>query len=170
VSPRASAAANPEGPVQLGREPVSATVPLAGQARAAFAEPTETTAGAQPPRVILHLEGITADGPPGNYEVYLNYPEADRTTAGSVPHYVGLLAGFGSDHHHDHGAGEDGEASQHGLSASFDITGIVSYLRANGGWDESQATVTFVPAARPRPGFELKTAGLRIGRISIETE
>jgi tyrosinase len=169
LSPRASAAADPEGPVQLGREPVSATVPLAGQERAAVAEEAETTAGAQPPRVILHLEGITADGPPGNYEVYLNYPEADRTTAGSVPHYVGLLAGFGSDHHHDHGAGDDGEASQHGLSASFDITGIVSYLRANGGWDESQATITFVPAARPRPGFELKTAGLRIGRISIET-
>jgi tyrosinase len=168
----ASASAGPAasgGPVQLGREPVSASVSLADQTRATVAALAEAPAGVQPPRVILRLEGITADGPPGNYEVYLNYPEADRSTAGSVPHYVGLLAGFGADHHHEHGEGNDGGDNQHGLSASFDITSTVAYLRAHGGWDEAQATVTFVPAARPRPGFELKTSGLRIDRISIET-
>ncbi len=44
-----------------------------------------------------------------------------------------------------------------------------SYLRARGGWDENQATITFVPAARPREGFELRTSGLHVGSISIET-
>jgi len=37
------------------------------------------------------------------------------------------------------------------------------------GWDEAQASVTFVPAARPRAGFQLMTSGLRIASITIET-
>jgi hypothetical protein len=46
---------------------------------------------------------------------------------------------------------------------------IVAYLRTHGGWDEAQARITFVPASRPRAGFEFKTAGLRIASITIET-
>lgn len=166
---QASAAPGPGGPVELAAEPVSASVPLPGEAQDAVARLTERPAGTEAPRVILRLEGITADGPPGNYEIYLNYPQADRTTAGSVPHYVGLLAGFGADHHHEHDQGGDDGGSQHGLSASFDITRIVAYLRASGGWDQARATITFVPAARPRAGFELRTSGLHVGSISIET-
>jgi hypothetical protein len=116
------------------------------------------------PRVILHLDGIVAEGPPGNYEIYLNYPDADRETAGLVPHFVGMLAGFGSEHHH----GDAGEG-HHGLSASYDITDLVNYLRSGGEWNEAEATVTFVPAARPRPGQELVTAPLRVERVSIRT-
>ena len=127
---QASAAPGSGGPVELAAEPVSASVPLPGEAQDAVARLTERAAGTEAPRVILRLEGITADGPPGNYEIYLNYPQADRTTAGSVPHYVGLLAGFGADHHHEHDQGGDDGGSQHGLSASFDITRIVAYLRA----------------------------------------
>jgi len=166
---QASAAPGPGGPVELGTEPVSASVPLPGETQNAVARLTERAVGTEAPRVILRLEGITADGPPGNYEIYLNYPEADRRTAGSVPHYVGLLAGFGADHHHEHDQGDDDGGGQHGLSASFDITRIVGYLRASGGWDENRATITFVPAARPRAGFELRTSGLHVGSISIET-
>jgi tyrosinase len=166
---QASAAPASGGPVELAAEPVSASVPLPGEAQDAVARLAERPAGTEAPRVILRLEGITADGPPGNYEIYLNYPEADRRTAGSVPHYVGLLAGFGADHHHEHDQGGEDGGSQHGLSASFDITRIVAYLRARGGWDEARATITFVPAARPREGFELRTSGLRVGSISIET-
>ena len=102
----ASAAAG-GGAVELGREPVTAAVPVHDQVQAAAARLADLTSGAEPPHVILRLEGITADGPPGNYEIYLNYPQADRQTAGSVPHYVGLLAGFGADHHHDHGGQDD---------------------------------------------------------------
>jgi len=166
---QASAAPGSGGPVELAAEPVSASVPLPGEAQDAVARLTERAAGTEAPRVILRLEGITADGPPGNYEIYLNYPEADRTTAGSVPHYVGLLAGFCADRHHEHDQGGGDGGSQHGLSASFDITRIVAYLRASGGWDEARATITFVPAARPRAGFELRTSGLHVGSISIET-
>ena len=166
---QASAAPGSGRSVDLATEPVSASVPLPGGTQDAVARLTERPAGTEAPRVILRLEGITADGPPGNYEIYLNYPEADRRTAGSVPHYVGLLAGFGADHHHEHDQGGDDGGGQHGLSASFDITRIVAYLRASGGWDEAQATITFVPAARPREGFQLRTSGLHVGSISIET-
>jgi tyrosinase len=163
---QASAAPAGGSAAELGPQPVTVPVPVVAPVQAAAAQLAESPSGAEPPRVILRLEGITADGPPGNYEIYLNYPEADRGTAGSVPHYVGLLAGFGADHHHDHGDGDDG---QHGLSASYDITAVVAYLRAHGGWDEAQASVTFVPAARPRAGFQLMTSGLRIASITIET-
>jgi tyrosinase len=162
---QASSAPADGGAVELGHEPVTAPVPLREQVQAAAARLAQGSSDAEP-RVILRLEGITADGPPGNYEIYLNYPEADRATAGSVPHYVGLLAGFGADHHHDHGDGAD---DQHGLSAGYDITAVVAYLRTHGGWGEAQASVTFVPASRPRAGFRLRTSGLHIGRITIET-
>jgi tyrosinase len=164
---QASAAPAGGSAAELGQQPVTVPVPVAAQAHTAAAQLAEAPSGAEPPRVILRLEGITADGPPGNYEIYLNYPQADRGTAGSVPHYVGLLAGFGADHHHDHGDG--GGDDQHGLSARYDITAVVAYLRTHGGWDEAQASVTFVPAARPRAGFQLMTSGLRIASITIET-
>jgi tyrosinase len=163
---QASAAPAGGSAAELGPQPVTVPVPVVAQVQAAATQLAESPSGAESPRVILRLEGITADGPPGNYEIYLNYPQADRGTAGSVPHYVGLLAGFGADHHHDHGDGGD---DQHGLSASYDITAVVAYLRTHGGWDEAQASVTFVPAARPRAGFQLMTSGLRIASITIET-
>jgi hypothetical protein len=162
---QASAVPAGGGAVELGHEPVTASVPVPEQVQAAAARLAEVPSGAGSPRVILRLAGITADGPPGNYEIYLNYPQADRGTAGSVPHYAGLLAGFGADHHHEH---DDGGDSDHGLSASYDITAIVAYLRTHGGWDEARASITFVPAARPRAGFELKTSGLRVASITIE--
>jgi hypothetical protein len=163
---QASAAPAGGSVAELGQQPVTVPVPVGAQVQAAATQLAEPPSGAESPRVILRLEGITADGPPGNYEIYLNYPQADRGTAGSVPHYVGLLAGFGADHHHDHGDGGD---DQHGLSASYDITAVVAYLRTHGGWDEAQASVTFVPASRPRAGFRLMTSGLSIASITIET-
>jgi tyrosinase len=169
--PPVPVAALPAKPVVLVHEPVTTSVSLHAQAQIALARLAEPAPNEEPPHVLLHLQGIVADGPPGNYEIYLNYPDADRETAGSVPHYVGLLAGFGSDHHHEHGEGEDGAGHEghEGLSASYDITATVAYLSAHGGWNESEATVTFVPAARPREGFELQTGAVRVGSVSIET-
>jgi tyrosinase len=146
-------------PVQLGKEPVSHDLPLSDEADPVVSALSDTPEEA--PRVYLHLDEITADGPPGNYEVYLNYPDADRTTAGTVPHYVGVLAGFGADHVHG-----EGEEHAHGLSVKYDITELVNHLRSVGDWDESKATVTFVPASRAEPD-DLVIEGMQVGNVSI---
>jgi tyrosinase len=145
-------------PVQLGREPVTTELALAPEA-APVVEGLATRAE-EAPHVVLDLENVVAEGPPGNYEVYLNYPDADQETKGSVPHYVGLLAGFGADHLH--------EGHEHGLSAKYDITDIVNHLRQAGEWDESKVTITFVPAARAKPE-DLVISGVRVGKMSIST-
>ena len=61
---QASAAAGPGGSVELGAGPVSASVPLSGGTQDAVARLAGRPAGTEAPRVILRLEGITADGPP----------------------------------------------------------------------------------------------------------
>lgn len=150
-------------PVQLGKEKVTARISLPGEApRRLVPEEVE-----EPKRVILQLDGIVAEGPPGNYEVYFNNTEVDRTTAGGVPQFVGVLSGFGADH--EHGDGGDHEGS-HGLSASFDITELVGQQRSEGRLDEPAATVTFVPAARPREGLELQVGTVHVAKVSIRTE
>ena len=53
-------------------------------------------------------------------------------------------------------AHEDEEGGHEGISASFDITQTVAYLRAHGGWNEREATVTFVPAVRPRISLKFR--------------
>jgi hypothetical protein len=148
--------------VQLGREKVSVSVSLPDEAPQLFAALDESPD--QAPRVILHLDDIVSSGPPGNYEVYLNNTEVDRETAGSVPHFVGLLSTFGADHSHG------GDEGHHGLSASYDITDLVGYLRSRGEWDDSEVSVTFVPASRPREGLALVTGSVQVGKVSIRTE
>jgi tyrosinase len=147
--------ASADSPVELGKGPTTAEIPLPEEA-------PRILEGA--PHVILRLEDIVADTP-GNYEVYLNYPDADQETKGSVPHFVGLLSGFGADHAHE---GGEGEHDHQGISASYDITEIVKYLRSQGEWDESKATITFVPAARPRAGLEV-VSRMRVGKVRFET-
>ncbi|MGH2731825.1 MAG: tyrosinase family protein [Actinomycetota bacterium] len=146
--------------VELGKEPASTSLALAPEARS-LAQALLAAAPEAPARVELVLEGVAASGPPGNYEIYLNYPDADRRTAGTVPNFVGLLAGFGADHQH--------EGHAHGLTMSYDITDLVRYLETTGGWDPAQATVTFVPAARPRPGRELVIGRIQVANITIRT-
>jgi tyrosinase len=153
-----------EGPVQLAHEPVTASVPLGSEAPQALAN-LDSAAPDEAPRVVLHLEGVVSDGPGTNYDVYVNYPDADSETAGSVPHYVGSLSGFGTAH--EHGEGDDAEP--HGMNAKYDITPLVNHLRSEGEWDESQVKVTFVPAVRPREGMTIVTAPLKVGKISIRS-
>jgi Common central domain of tyrosinase len=147
--------------VEVGHQPVTTEIalsPEAPQLLAALDTPDTGEAG----RTVLRLDGIVAYGPTGNYEVYLNNPGADRDTHGSVPHFVGLFSSFGANH--AHGGGEP-----HGLSASYDITDLVAYLRANGEWDESKVQVTFVPVLRTDKGNPV-TAPVTIGSIQIITE
>jgi Protein of unknown function (DUF_B2219) len=113
----------------------------------------------EPPRVMLYLENITgADA--GNYLVYLNNTEVDRDTADKVPNFVGAFTAFGADHH-------EGHEGHGGMSASYDITDLVAYLRARGEWDEAHVDVTIVPAAPE--GLDLVTGPVNVGRISIRT-
>jgi len=113
----------------------------------------------EPPRVMLYLENITgADA--GNYLVYLNNTKVDRNTADQVPHFVGAFTAFGADHH-------EGHEGHGGMSASYDITDLVAYLRSQGEWDEAGVNVTIVPAAPE--GFDLVTGPVNVGQISIRT-
>jgi tyrosinase len=154
--------ASHDEPVRVEHEPVTTEVALTQEAPRLLAsldaeDPTEAR------RTVLELDGVVSHGPPGNYEVYLNYPDADRETEGSVPYFVGLLSAFGANH--AHGGGE-----AHGVSASYDITALVAYLRANGEWDDSKVQVTFVPAVRAVAGRKPVTAPVTVGSIRIVTE
>jgi hypothetical protein len=145
--------------VKLGPEPVTALVPLSEEAEPQLA--ALDAAPEEPPLVVLHLDGISAKQPAGNYEVYMNYPDADKETAGEVPHYVGVLPSFGAEH-----GGHEGH--EHGLSADYDITEIVSHLRQAGDWDPSKASVTFVPVS-PLDPEHLKAAEMTVGNMSIHS-
>jgi tyrosinase len=150
-------------PIEVGHEPVTTHVSLADEAPKILSALDEEAA-AEPGRVILHLGGIVTKNPPGNYEVYLNNPDVDRGTAGEVPHFVGLFSAFGASHRHgDH-------EEPHGVSAAYDITDVVAYLRAQGEWDESTVRVTFVPAIPQVADLTPVTAPVTIGSVRIVTE
>jgi hypothetical protein len=121
----------------------------------------------EPPRVILYLENITGDDP-GNYAVYLNNTAVDRSTAGRDPHFVGTFSGFGADHQHG-GDEEADDHEPHGVSASYDITDLVAFLRDRGEWNENDVTVSIVPAATAEDDLPLITGPITVGRISIRT-
>src|SRR5205823_1654012 len=151
--------------VGLGKEPVSVAIDLSPEAGAVLDAVTGGPTGpGGAPRIMLHLQGVVADGPPGNYEIYVNHTEANRMTAGSAPQFAGVLPGFGADHNHGGDEGSHGN-EHHGLSFRYDITDLVRYLRQTGNWDPARAMVTFVPAARPRPGRELVMAPMKIGMV-----
>jgi hypothetical protein len=150
-------------PVEVGHEPVTTRISLPGDAADALSSLDESVE-AEPKRVVLRIEDIVTKSPPGNYEVYLNNTDVDRFTAGAVPHFVGLFSAFGANHSHG------GDHAHHGMSASYDITDLVAHLRAEGEWDESSVTVTFVLAVRPVDGATPVVAPVTIGAIRILTE
>ena len=164
-APTREVGAAPE-PVQLGREPVSTSIPLSDEVREVVgrlaAAPDEVT------RLVLWVEDVVADGPPGVYEIYLNYPEANLETLGRVPNFVGHLVGFGADHHHDHG--NDGGAAHDGVGGRYELTALVGFLSEHGEWNDETATITFVPAPEIRAGGQLVVGPMRVGRVSIHAE
>lgn len=155
-----------EQPVRLAAEALTAAVPLAAEASRELAPLGERAE--QAPRVTLTLEDVTATGLATTYAIYLNEPHAAERDQEPSPHYVGLLVTFGLDHHAMHAA-EHGE-HHHGVTMSYDITPIVEHLRTEGGWDESEATVTFVPTDEPQGDESEEIAPVDVGRLSIRTD
>lgn len=153
--------------VEVVHEPVTMTVSLGAEAPTLLRSLDGGAEGEGPHRTLLLLDGIVTEGSPGNYEVYLNNSDVDRDTAGEVPHFVGLFSAFGSDHSH---GDEGGDHDHHGLSASYDITDLVAYLRANGEWDDSSVQVTFVPAIPRVEGLTPVISPVTIGSVRIVTE
>jgi tyrosinase len=155
--------ASSDQPIEVTHDAVTTQVPLASEAPTVL-RTLDADVAAEPPRVTLHLDDIVTQGPPANYEVYLNNPEVGRDTAGQVPHFVGLFSAFGADHHHGEHEGH------HGVSATYDITDVVAYLREQGEWDESKAQVTFVPALPPVEDLKPVTGPVTIGSVRIVTQ
>jgi tyrosinase len=150
--------AHDDSGLEVHHEPASIRISLPEEAREPLGA-LEADVEATPPRVMLYLENITgADA--GNYLVYLNDTKVDRDTADRVPHFVGAFTAFGADHH-------EGHEGHGGMSASYDITDLVAYLRARGEWDEDGVDVTIVPAAPA--GLDLVIGPVNVGRISIRT-
>jgi tyrosinase len=140
--------------VAIEHAPVTASIALTAEAKPQI----EALVSAQEvsPTVVLHLDQVRTEGPPGNYEVYLNYPEADHGTEGEVPHYLGLVSGFGTDHH--------------ALSFRYDISDVAAQLQAQGDWHPDQVHVTFVPAAKPGDEHTPVSGTMRVGRIAITAD
>ncbi|MGH3794116.1 MAG: tyrosinase family protein [Pseudonocardiaceae bacterium] len=162
-------AASEDG-VTLSGKRTSLTMPLPGAT-----ENTLVTLAAQgdPGRLRLNIEGIQAPKAPGVvYEVHLNLPpDADPATDDTW--FVGQISFFGSGHHEP---GEKPDADPAGLNHTFDITGLVHMLRAQGRWDPRQATVTFIPVGLTPPSgtsgsaYDIEPAvAPRVARVSLSS-
>jgi hypothetical protein len=160
-------AASDDG-VTLSGQPTSITVPLPGAAQDTV---SALSAGGSPGRLSLNVEGIQVPEPPGVvYEIHLNLPsDADPITDDMS--FVGHVSFFGSGHREP---GQRPDADPAGLNHTFDITGLVSLLRAQGRWDTQQATITFIPVGlTPAPGtpgsaYEVEPASApHVGRVSL---
>jgi len=99
------------------------------------------SASAGPTRWFLRVEDITGLNPAApRYAVFLNLP------AGRPPHVhpelrAGTIGSFGI----AEASQRDSPSGGQGLTHVFDITGVVSTLRATVGWDARAVTVTIVP-------------------------
>ena len=156
-----------DGPVELRGEPASIDLPLGDDAREVVGRISEDAAD-EAPRVVLHVDDLAAERPALDYEIYLDYPEANAETQGDVPNFVGHLASFGAEHHHAHGGGEN-DHEHHGVGARYELTALIGLLRQEGQWDDERATVTFVPAV-PASRGNVDAPPLTVGRVSIQAE
>jgi tyrosinase len=125
--------------IPLGGRPITVGLPVDRDVATMKFGPLK--AAAIPRRVVLSLEEITFDAPPGtSYEIYLNLPEGS-TDGRRSPHYVGVLSFFGLFGHgvagHKHEAGPP--------TVRYDVTKLAAYLQTAGQWDPKNVRVTLVP-------------------------
>jgi hypothetical protein len=136
------------GPVSVSLAPAPGAVPI-----------TQAAADPETARVYLHLEDVESDGAPGMvWEVRLD-PDG---RGGEPDEAVGAVSFFGRGHAH---AAEPTPGVK-GERFIFDITDIVSRLRAAGRWDETRITVSFHPALPEGYRAEHRPT-VRIGRIYV---
>ncbi len=126
--------------------------------------------GDEPKRVYLTVEGIEGERNPGvTYAVYVNLPDDADVDEEPESHYAGNVSFFGIEHTRR----VDTDPGGHGMARSFDITGLVSELRATGTWDPDEVTVTFVPlrrgTRRRRGASDAEGQGppVKVGRIGV---
>lgn len=131
-------ATSPGASVALGTGPVTVTLaPPSGKALSA------RVASVAPDRkVYLVAKGLGTAAPPETiYQLYLGLPPGTAPDPDS-PHYVGALNFFNVV---GRGAGSDPRF------LSFDVTSLLKSLHARGALT-GNATVTIVPAGKPRAG------------------
>lgn len=127
----------------LGAAPVTVEARLDGDKPKVVAQALKVGAESPdaPPQIVLNVEGVTFDGPPGVvYRVFMNRPDATAATDAEDAHYVGSIALFGRHKGAAHGAGHAA-----GETFSFDITASVRELQQREQWDERNVKVTFAP-------------------------
>jgi hypothetical protein len=132
----------------------------------AQAPPTEV------PPVYLMVDDLEVDKHPGVvYSVYLNLPDADESTDHYSEHLAGFLTFFGVPQSEAHHGDDAGGGHEHGPAArKYDITGIVRSQQAEGTWDASKATLTFVPTGVQEAeggGGAATDAEVRLGRVRL---
>lgn len=159
--------------VKLGTRPVSVSIGLKEPAKEAVKSLIDAKpADAADHAIVLRLEDVTFDKPPGiYYEVYLNLPAEEDDPEFSNGRYVGNLGFFAMlpvEGHDDHAmAGDVAKAAY-----MFDISGLIRALSKEKDWDPDKATVTFVPRgledSNGQP-MEVKTdAKITMGKITLE--
>ena len=70
----------------------------------------------------------------------------------------------------EHEAAADRRAEPHGMRYSFDVTGLVDRLQAQGAWDPGRVTVSMLPAVdddEPEPLGAAVAARVRVGTFSL---
>jgi tyrosinase len=157
----AMTATPPQQPELVGTsEPMVALTGAASSVRVAFNQPARQAAtarlrAARPVRAFLNLENITGTGQHGNYEVYVDAPNATPRE----PLFAGYLSTFGV----RKASRADSAHGGSGVTTVLEITPLIDRLHRERNWDGAHLDVRFVPV----PGTATSVEGLKIGRISI---
>ncbi len=137
----------PHGGIEL-KNTTAVTVPLppaAGVKADRFLAPAPGRGGERG-ELILSLEGIAFEQPPGvYYEVYLNPPTWEKLTPDS-PYHAGSLTFFGLGHHH--------AGPKHGpapANVRLTVPAAVRKLLEEGKLDPTELKLTFVPETGTEP-------------------
>jgi hypothetical protein len=123
--------------------------------------PPRNAKAANAPRVLVSVEGLSADAAPEFvYGVYVNLPEKNVTDEVRRGHYVGSINFFGKTRM-DAGPGHM-HAAEQGFTATFDATEAIARLQREKKFDPDALTVTILPLSANPPGVgpaEVKTRG-----------
>jgi Common central domain of tyrosinase/Polyphenol oxidase middle domain len=127
-------------------------------------------------RLVVKVEGISADATPGfTYAVYLNLPEGEVSAEERLKHYLGTITFFGKTRAEARG---HAHAVADTFDETFDATLVAARLQQAGRWDPENLVVTILPlaptppegarpAAQAKAEAAVKEANVRYKRISV---